>query len=174
MKESSTATSYQDPSLESLIREQDKFIHLRIINNADTSGKALLSRQKEKSKPPKKHNFRNNKQNNNGPKPSQSSPSLKNDKGSKQKGKKTERHCNFCGKDNHDESKCFKNMAAMKKHHINLDLSSESNSHGHALCTFGYSYTASSSSTSIEWLIDSGASYHMAKDKAIFSTMCYP
>ena len=31
--------------------------------------------------------------------------------------------------------------------------------------------TASSSSTSIEWLIDSGESYHMAKDKSIFSTM---
>ena len=59
--------------------------------------------------------------------------------------------------------------AAMKKHHISLDSSSESTSHGHALC--GYSYTTSSSSTSIEWLIDSGASYHMAKDQAIFSTM---
>ena len=48
--------------------------------------------------------------------------------------------------------------------------SSESNSHGHALFASGYSYTASSS-TSNEWLIDSGASYHMAKDEAIFSTM---
>ena len=44
-------------------------------------------------------------------------------------------------------------------------------SHGHALCDSGYSYTASSSSTSNEWLIDSGASYHMAKDQAIFFTM---
>ena len=33
------------------------------------------------------------------------------------------------------------------------------------------SYTASSSSTSNDWLIDSGASYHMARDQAIFSTM---
>ena len=75
----------------------------------------------------------------------------------------------FCEKDNHDESKCFNKMvaleAAMKKHHIILDSSLESNSHGHALCASGYS------STSIEWLVDSGASYHMAKDKAIFSTM---
>ena len=81
----------------------------------------------------------------------------------------------FVGKDNHDESKCFKKMAAlevaMKKHHIILDLSSESTSHGHALCASGYSYTTSSSSTSIEWFIDSGAFYHMAKDKAIFYTM---
>ena len=60
---------------------------------------------------------------------------------------------------------------AMKKHHISLDSSLESTSHGHALCTSIYSYTTSSSSTSNEWLIDSGASYHMAKDKAIFSTM---
>ena len=121
-----TTTRYQEPSLESfcdsLIREQDKLIHLGIINNADTSKKALLSQQKEKSTPPKKHNFHNNEPNNKGPKTSQSAPSLKNDKGSKKKGKKTERHCNFCGKDNHDESKCFKKMesleATMKKHHI--------------------------------------------------------
>ena len=58
--------------------------------------------------------------------------------------------------------------AAMKKHHINLNLSSKYTSHGHALCASGYSYTASSSSTSNEWLIDSGAYYHMAKDQAIF------
>ena len=51
--------------------------------------------------------------------------------------------------------------ATMKKHHISLDSSSESS----------YSYIASSSSTSNEWLIDSGASYHMDKDQAIFSTM---
>ena len=50
MKESLTATSYQEPSFESfcdsLIREKDKLIHLRIINNADTSGKVLLSQHK--------------------------------------------------------------------------------------------------------------------------------
>ena len=51
--------------------------------------------------------------------------------------------------------------AAMKKHHISLDSSSESNSHGNALCASGYSYTASSSSTSNEWIIDSRASYHL-------------
>ena len=56
-------------------------------------------------------------------------------------------------------------------HHIILDSSLESTSHGHPLCAFGYSYTTSSSSTSIEWLIDSGACYHMANDKAIFSTI---
>ena len=61
--------------------------------------------------------------------------------------------------------------AAMKKHHISLGSSLEYNSHGHVVCASGYSNTASSSSTSIEWLIDSGASYHMANDKAIFSTM---
>ena len=84
MKESLIAASYQEPTLESfcdsLIREKDKLIHLGIINNADTLGKSLLSQQKEKSKPPKKHNFRNNKQNNKGPKPSQSAHPLKNDK----------------------------------------------------------------------------------------------
>ena len=72
-----TTASYQEPSLESfcdsLIREQDKLIHLGMINNADTFGKALLSQQKEKSKSPKKQNFHNNKPNK-GPKPSQSAP----------------------------------------------------------------------------------------------------
>ena len=47
MKESFPGASYQEPSLESfcdsLIKEKDKPIHLGIINNADTSGKALLS-----------------------------------------------------------------------------------------------------------------------------------
>ena len=61
MKESLTATSYQEPSLESfcdsLIREQNKLIHLGIVNNVDTSGKALLSQQKENSKPLKKQKF---------------------------------------------------------------------------------------------------------------------
>ena len=52
-----------------------------------------------------------------------------------------------------------------------LDSSSESTSHEHALCASGYSYTAYSSSTQNEWFIDSRASYHMAKDQAIFSTM---
>ena len=60
-KESLTATNYQEPSLESfcdsLIREQDKLIHLGIISNADTSGKALLSQKKENSKPSKKQIF---------------------------------------------------------------------------------------------------------------------
>ena len=132
MKESLNKASYQEPSVESffdsLIRDQDKLIHIGMINNVDTYGTALLSQQKENSKPPKKQNFHNNKQNNKGPKPSQLAPSLKNDKGSKQKGKKTGRHCNFYGKDNHEESKCFKKMAtleaAMKKHHIILDASS--------------------------------------------------
>ena len=54
---------------------------------------------------------------------------------------------------------------------ISLNSSLESTSHGHALFASGYSYTASSSSTSIECLIDSGASYHLANDQAIFSTM---
>ena len=61
--------------------------------------------------------------------------------------------------------------ASTKKHHIILDSSSESNCHGHALYASGHSYTPSSSSTSNEWLIDFGASYNMAKDQAIFSSM---
>jgi hypothetical protein len=61
--------------------------------------------------------------------------------------------------------------ATMKKHNINID--SSSSSHGHALSAFGFSFNTPSTTTSSsnEWLIDSGASYHIAKDKAIFSAL---
>jgi hypothetical protein len=62
--------------------------------------------------------------------------------------------------------------ATMKKHNINLVFSSSnSSSHGHALSTSIFSFNAMSTSSSNEWLIDFGASYHMAKDKTIFSTI---
>jgi hypothetical protein len=53
----------------------------------------------------------------------------------------------------------------MKKHNINLDSSS---SHGHALSSSDLSFNATYTSSSDEWIIDSGAYYHMAKDKTIF------
>jgi hypothetical protein len=59
--------------------------------------------------------------------------------------------------------------AAMKNHNINIDyISSSSSSHGHALFASSFSFNTNSTSSSDEWLIDSGASYHMAKDKDIF------
>jgi hypothetical protein len=57
----------------------------------------------------------------------------------------------------------------MKKHNINID--SISSSHGYALSTSSFSFNTTSTSSSDEWLIDSGASYHMAKDKDIFSAL---
>jgi transposase InsO family protein len=61
--------------------------------------------------------------------------------------------------------------ATMKKHNISID--STSSSHGHALSASGFSFNSNSTTTSSsdELLIDSGASYHMAKDKAIFSAL---
>ena len=57
----------------------------------------------------------------------------------------------------------------MKKHIVNIDPpSSNSSSHGHALSDSGFSFNATSTSSSDEWLIDSWACYHMAKDKTIF------
>jgi hypothetical protein len=173
--------SYVEPTLEyfctSLIREEDKLLQLGVINTAGTSNKALVSQQKDKPKYPKKqHPHYNNKQPK-GPKPAQIASSPHGDKGSKYKSKNTNRHCNFCNKDSHDESKCFKKMAAleatMKKHNFSIDSSSSSSSHGHALSASGFSFntTSTTTSSSHEWLIDSGASYHMAKDKAIFSTL---
>jgi hypothetical protein len=61
--------------------------------------------------------------------------------------------------------------AVMKKHNINIDSTSSSSSHGHALFASGFSFNTTSTSSSYEWLIDSGASYHMAKDKYIFSSL---
>ena len=67
--------------------------------------------------------------------------------------------------------------ATMNTHNIHLDTSSTSSS-GHALFAFayassrlGYALNSYSSSSSHEWLIDSGASYHMGKDKVVFLTL---
>ena len=64
---------------------------------------------------------------------------------------------------------------ATEKHNIHLEHSSNSSS-GMALpacgcqaSRSGYALNVSSSSHSHECLIDSGASYHMAKNKAMFS-----
>ena len=98
------------------------------------------------------------------------------------KGKKTDKHCHFCNRDGHLESKFFKKMEAfeveMKKHNIHVEPTSTSTS-GMALSACrcqssqsGYALNVSSSSShSHEWLIDSGASYHMAKNKAMFSSL---
>ena len=66
----------------------------------------------------------------------------------------------------------------MKNHNIHLDTSSTSYS-GHTLSASTYASSwsvyvlnaSSSSSSSHEGLIDSGASYHMSKDKVVFSTL---
>jgi hypothetical protein len=59
--------------------------------------------------------------------------------------------------------------AMMKKHNISID--STSSYHGHALSASGFSFNTTSTSFSDEWLIDSGAYYHMAKDKDIFFSL---
>jgi hypothetical protein len=169
--------AYEKPTLESfcasLIREEYKLVQLGVINTVGTSSKALVSQQKDKPKYPKKQHPRYNNKQHKGPKPAQTTSSPNSDKETKYKNKNTNQHCNFCNKDGHDESKCFKKMedleVAMKNHNINIDSTSSSFSHGHALSTFGFSFN--STSTSDEWFIDSGASYHMAKDRAIFSTL---
>jgi hypothetical protein len=169
--------AYKKPSLEnfcdSLTREKDKLVQLGVISTAGTSNKALVVHQKDKPKNTKKqHPCHNNKQYKS-PKPTQTTFAPNGDKGEKYKNKKTDRHYKFCDKYGHDESKCFKKMeyleATMKKHNINID--STSSSHGHALSTSSLSFNTTSTSTSDEWLIDYGASYHIAKDRAIFSTL---
>jgi hypothetical protein len=169
--------AYQKPSLENfcddLIKEKDKLVQLGVISTAHTSNKALVVYQKDKPKNPKKQHPRHNNKQYKGPKPTQTASAPNGDKGEKYKNKKTDRHCNFCDKDGHDESKCFKKMealeVAMKKHNINIDSTSSSSSHGHAISTSSFSFNTTSTSTSDEWIIDFGAYYHMAKDRDIFS-----
>jgi hypothetical protein len=172
-------TTYKKPSLENfcdaLIREQDKLVQLGVISIAGTSNKALVFHQTDKpNNPKKKHPCHNNKKHK-GPKPTQTTSTPNGDKGAKYKSKKTDIHCNFCDKYGHDESKCFKNMKAleeaMKKHNIDIDSTYSSSSHGHALSAFGFSFNTTSTSSSDEWLIDSRAYYHMAKDRDIFSSL---
>jgi hypothetical protein len=160
----------------SLIREEDKIVQLGVINTVGISIKALVAQQKNKPKYPKKQHLLYNNKQPKGPKPAQTASVPNGDKGSKYKIKNTNRHYNFCNKDVHDDSKCFKKMgsleAAMKKHNFSID-SSSSSSHGHALYASGFSFNTPSTTTSYsdEWFIDSGESYHMAKDKAIFSAL---
>ena len=145
-----------------------------MINTTSTSNKALVVHQKDKPKNPKKQHHRHNNKQSKGQKPTQIASSPNGDKGSKYK-KNTNIHCNFCNKDGQNESKCFKKMAAleatMKKHNISID--SSSSSHGLSLSASSFSFNTPSTATSSsdEWLIDLGASYHMAKDKAIFSSL---
>jgi hypothetical protein len=171
--------TYQKPSLENfcdaLIREKDKLVQLGVINTVGTSNKALVVHQKDKPKNAKKqHPCHNNKQYK-GPKSTQTTSTPNGDKGEKYKSKNTDRHCNFCDKDGHDESKCFKKMASleasMKKHNISIDSTYSSSSHGHPLSTSGFSFNTTSTSSCDEWLIDFEASYHMAKDRDIFSAL---
>ena len=105
-----------------------------------------------------------------------------NDKCNKNKGSKIYIHCNFFDHDGQTKSKCFKNMedleVKMKRQNIQLDtylassLRQANSSSSYAPSRLGYPLNGSSSSSYFdEWLIDFGASYHMRKDKAVFSTL---
>jgi hypothetical protein len=158
-----------------LIRDKDKCVQRGVINIAGTSNKALVIHQKYKPKNPKKQHPRHKNKQHKGPKPTKPTSTHNSDKGEEYKNKKTNRHCNFCDKYDHDESKCFKKMAAleaaMKNHNINIDSTSFSSSHGHALSASGFSLNTTFVSSSDEWLIDSRAYYHMDKDRNIFSAL---
>jgi hypothetical protein len=123
-------------------------LKLGLISTTGKSNKSLVAPKKDKSKNPKKKRPHHNKKKNKGLKPSPPASSHTGDRGAIYKNKKTDRHCNFCGKYGHEDSKCFKNMAAleatMKKHNIIIDSASSSSSHGHALSMSGFSFNATS------------------------------
>jgi hypothetical protein len=147
---------YKKPTLDSffvaLIREEDKLLQLGVINTVGTSNKALVSQQKDKPKYSKKKHPRYNKNQHKHPKPSQTASTPNGDKGEKYKNKKTNKHCKFCDKHGHVESKCFKKMAAleetMKKKNISMDSTSSSSSHGHVFSASGFSFNTTSTSSS--------------------------
>jgi hypothetical protein len=92
-----------------LIREEDKLSTTWSDQyNAGTSNKALVVHQKDKPKNPKKQHPRHNNKQYKGPKPTQTFFAPNGDKGQKYENMNTNRHCNFCDKDGHDDSKCFK------------------------------------------------------------------
>jgi hypothetical protein len=102
-------------------------VQIGLISIVGTSNKALVAQHKDKYRNPKKqHPLHNNKQNK-GHKPSQLTSTPNGDKEAKSKNKKTNKHCNFCGKYGHVESKCLKKMEAlevtMKKHNISINYS---------------------------------------------------
>jgi hypothetical protein len=171
--------AYQKPTLEkfcdALIREKYKLVQLGVINTVGTSNKALVIHQKDKPKNPKKQHPLHNKKKHKGLKPTQIASSPNGDKEEKYKNKKNGMNFNIYDKYGHDESKCFKKMAtleaSMKRHNIIIDSTSSSSSNGHALFASGFSFNTTSTSFSYEWPIDSGAYYHMAKDKEIFSSL---
>jgi hypothetical protein len=140
-----------------LIREKDKSVQLGVINTTGTSNESLFTQQKYKPKNPKMQHPRHKNKKRKGPKPTQTASALNCDNGAKSKSKKTNRHCNFCDKYGHDESKCFKKIesleATMKKHNIGVDSISSSSSHRHALSAFGFSFNATSTSSSYECLL---------------------
>jgi hypothetical protein len=171
--------SYQKPTLESfcdaLIREKDKLVQLGVINTVGTSNKSIVSQQKYKPKNHKKKHPRHNNKQHKGPKPTQTASSPNGDKGEKYKNKKTTYIATFVIKMvmmSPNVSRTWTLEAMMKKHNINIDSTSSSySSNGHALSTYGFSINVTSTSSFDKWLIDSGASYHMAKDKDIFSSL---
>jgi hypothetical protein len=59
----------------------------------------------------------------------------------------------------------------MNKHNISIESTYSSSSHRHVLSSFGFSFNTTSTSSYEEWLIDSGAYYHMDKDKYIFFSL---
>jgi hypothetical protein len=52
-----------------------------------------------------------------------------------------------------------------------VSSSSNSSSHGHALFYFGFFFNPNSTTSFDVWIIDYGAPFHMANDKAIFSSL---
>ena len=168
-------TAYTKPSFDSfseiLIREQSHLMDKGLLTSSKS--KALVVSNDTKSTQGGKGSYNNqNKQQK--PKSETQHTSQQGSSSSNKKGnnnKKEQLTCAYCKKKNHDEHHCktkrideLENL--LKKNRINVPgASSDTTSKGK-----GQALMAHSSSSS-EWILDSGASYHMGSSKDDFCSL---
>ena len=71
--------------------------------------------------------------------------------------------CKHCGKTNHPEKNCFKEKRVMAK-------SKKKNSHDSQVDLCASVVLPNNYSSNVEWIMDSGASKHMASDASLFTS----
>jgi hypothetical protein len=102
-------TTYKQPSIEyfcdAMILEKDNPLQLGMISTIGTSNKVLKAQHKYKSNNPKKLQRHHNNKKKKGPKSSLPTFSLNGDN----------KHCNFCGKYGHVESKFFQKYGILRR-----------------------------------------------------------
>ena len=154
MSKGATANTFEDFCL-GLINEQDRLIS----NGQFSSNQALMAHNRSYNmnarKNPKSHNQVSH-TSSPASSPASSQPSNAPSKASKKKDYET---CKYCGKF-HTKKFCWKQNKDLAK------AKKKSNDEQVALCAF----FVQPNKSSVEWIMDSGASKHMTGDASLFST----